>query len=71
MIQMLQQIPYPILIIAALLMGLAPFYPMPHLIEKLLMLKNGQLTKPVDIFDLFFHLLPALLLLLKWITDRP
>lgn len=52
-------------------MGLAPFYPMPHLLEKLLLLKNGQLTKPVDIFDLFFHLIPALLLLLKWLTDRP
>ncbi len=71
MVQIFQQIPYPILIILAIFMGLAPFYPMPHLVEKLLLLKNGQLTKPVDIFDLFFHLIPALLLLLKWLTNRP
>lgn len=71
MVQILQQIPYPVLIVLAVGMGLAPFYPMPHLLEKLLLLKNGQLTKPIDIFDLFFHLTPALVLLVKWLTDRP
>jgi hypothetical protein len=34
-------------------------------LEKLIMLKNGTLTKPIDIFDLFFHLVPTLILLLK------
>jgi hypothetical protein len=38
---------------------------MPHVLEKLIMLKNGTLTKPIDIFDLFFHLAPTLILLLK------
>ena len=61
----LDKIPYSILIVAAVFMLLAPFRPMPHVLEKLIMLKNGLLTQPIDIFDLFFHLLPAMILLLK------
>jgi len=61
----LDKIPYSILIIAAVFMILAPFKPMPHVLEKLIMLKNGTLTKPIDIFDLFYHLIPTLILLLK------
>ena len=59
------KIPYSILIIAAIFMILAPFKPMPHVLEKLIMLKNGTLTKPIDIFDLFYHLIPTIILLLK------
>ena len=61
----LDSIPYPILIVAAILMLLAPFSPMPHVVEKLIMLKNGNLHRTIDIFDLFFHLVPGILLLLK------
>jgi len=61
----LDKIPYSIIIVAAIFMLLAPFRPMPHVLEKLIMLKNGALTRPIDIFDLFFHLLPSLILLLK------
>jgi len=61
----LDKIPYSILIVGALLIILAPFKPMPHVLEKLIMLKNGTLTKPIDIFDLFFHLIPTIILLLK------
>ena len=61
----LDKIPYSILIIAAIFMLLAPFKPMPHVLEKLIMLKNGTLTKPIDIFDLFYHLTPTIILLLK------
>ncbi len=61
----LDKIPYSILIIAAIFMLLAPFKPMPHILEKLIMLKNGTLTKPIDIFDLFYHLIPTIILLLK------
>jgi len=62
---LLDKIPYPVIIILAIWMGLAPFRPMPHLLEKLNMLLSGSLSKPIDIFDLFFHLAPALILLLK------
>lgn len=66
----LDRIPYPLLIGFTILMALAPFAPEPHLLEKLRMLADGSLTKPVDIFDLFWHLLPAILLLLKFLHER-
>jgi len=65
----LDKIPYSILIVIAVFMLLAPFKPMPHVIEKLIMLKNGALTKPIDIFDLFYHLVPTIILLLKVYRD--
>ena len=63
----LDSISYPILIFIAVFMLLAPFSPMPHVVEKLIMLKDGSLTRPVDIFDLFFHLAPSLLLAIKFL----
>ena len=51
-------------IIACLTLGLAPFTP-PHIVEKLQMLAKGKLVKPVDWFDLLFHGIPWLLLILK------
>ena len=65
----LDKIPYAILIIIAVIMLLAPFKPMPHVVEKLIMLKNGVLTKPIDIFDLFYHLIPTILLAIKIVRD--
>lgn len=46
-------------------MALAPFQPEPHLVEKIRMLKAGTLVRPIDIFDLFFHSAPAIILILK------
>ena len=62
---LLDKISYPVLIMIAVFMLLAPFKPMPHVVEKVIMLKNGTLTRPIDIFDLFYHLIPTLILLLK------
>jgi len=62
---LLDKISYPILIVIAVFMLLAPFKPMPHVMEKLIMLKNGTLVRPIDIFDLFYHLIPTIILLLK------
>ncbi|MDH5445643.1 MAG: RND transporter [Gammaproteobacteria bacterium] len=56
----------PLLIIAGLL-GLAPFVPEPHVWEKLKMLSAGNLSKPLDIFDLLLHGTPWILLGLKLI----
>ena len=53
-----------IVIAACLTLGLAPFSP-PHIVEKLRMLAEGRLVKPVDWFDLFFHGLPWILLIVK------
>ena len=69
MITYLDNMAYPILIIGAVLMLAAPLTPMPHILEKINMLKNGQLTKPIDIFDLFFHLIPTILLAIKIVRD--
>ena len=42
-----------------------PIAPEPHLVEKLKMLNAGTLTKAIDIFDVFWHLTPATLLILR------
>lgn len=63
----LDRIPFSLLLAAALLIGLAPFAPEPHVVEKVRMLLQGTLRKPLDIFDLFFHLAPLALLILKLI----
>ena len=65
----LDRIPYLMLIVWAVFMALAPFVPEPHLVEKVNMLIDGTLTKPLDIFDLFWHLLPDILLVLKLVRD--
>ncbi|MCR9114329.1 MAG: RND transporter [Rhodobacteraceae bacterium] len=44
-------------------LGLAPFRPEPHILEKLRMLVSGTLVRAVDWFDLALHGLPWLLLL--------
>jgi hypothetical protein len=59
-----------ILLPAALFLGLAPFLPEPHLFEKLRMLAAGQLTRPMDVFDLFLHGTPWLLILGKLLLGR-
>ncbi|MDQ2092915.1 RND transporter [Rhodalgimonas zhirmunskyi] len=58
-----------VLLIASALLGLAPFTPEPHVWEKLKMLANGTLTKPIDIFDFLMHGTPFLLLALKGLRE--
>ena len=60
----INQIPMGVLVILCATLGLAPFSP-PHIVEKLSMLVNGTLVRPVDWFDLFLHGTPWLLLLLR------
>jgi len=63
--QLLDQIPLVLLVVAALSLGLAPFTPEPHIVEKARMLFAGTLVKPIDILDMLMHLAPWLLLLAK------
>ena len=65
MLAFLDTIPLNLLILAALTLGLAPFFPEPHIWEKLKMLAGGNLSKPIDIFDLLMHATPFILLALK------
>jgi hypothetical protein len=68
-IALIQKIPYSVLIPFTIIMLLAPIRPMPHVLEKLIMLKQGTLTRPIDIFDLFYHLVPLILLVAKMVIQ--
>ena len=70
MLRFLDLIPYPVLVVASLVMILAPFSPMPHVLEKLIMLKEGTLRRPIDVCDLLFLLAPAILRFVKLIRNR-
>ena len=64
---------FPILIILAILMAMAPFGAEPHLLEKWNMLMAGTLVRPLDIFDFIMHSAPIMLLLLKvvfWVKQK-
>lgn len=62
--QWIDRIPLNMLVVGALLLGAAPFLPEPHLVEKLRMLAAGELSRPIDIFDLVMHgALPVLLVI--------
>lgn len=65
MLKLLDSIPLPYFLYLALFLGLAPFFPEPHLVEKIRMLQAGELTQAIDIFDLFLHGTPWALLLMK------
>jgi len=72
--KILDKIPLTTLILVSLTLGLAPFTPVPHIWEKLTMLVGGQLTQPIDIFDLVLHGAPWALLgakLVRMSTVRP
>jgi hypothetical protein len=71
MLDWLRALPWSTLIIAALLLGLAPFLPQPHLWEKIQMLAAGELSRPIDIFDLLMHGAPVALLALKAAVSFP
>jgi len=70
MFNWLDRIPLPMLALPAVLLGLAPFVPEPHLWEKLKMLADGSLSRPIDIFDLFLHGTPAVLLVIKLLRGQ-
>ncbi|MCB1334549.1 MAG: RND transporter [Roseivivax sp.] len=68
---LLSRLPLRILVIASLTLGLAPFFPEPHVWEKLKMLAAGDLSRPIDIFDLALHGAPWVLLGLKLALGQP
>ena len=68
--RLLSKIPLSLLVIACLTLGLAPFFPLPHVWEKLKMLAQGLLIRPIDIFDLVLHGTPWVLLILRLLLVR-
>jgi hypothetical protein len=61
----LDKLPLIPLALGALVLGLAPWVPEPHLWQKLEMLANGRLHRTIDIADLFMHASLPLLLSFK------
>ena len=66
--QLISKISWTVVVMLCLTLGLAPFNP-PHIVEKLQMLLKGHLVRPIDWFDLFFHMIPWILLVLKAIAS--
>lgn len=60
----MDKITWDLIILACLTLGLAPYAP-PHIWEKLQMLSQGKLVRPIDWFDFFFHGIPWIALVLK------
>ena len=72
MLKFIESLSLPMIVLLCLTLGLAPFAPEPHLVEKLRMLSNGELRRPIDIFDLLLHATPWVILLIKlWLTFSP
>lgn len=65
----LNMLPWNVVLIACVFLGLAPFTPEPHLWEKLKMLVAGELVQPIDIFDLLMHGAPFIIAGLKLATQ--
>ena len=65
----LDKLPWSIVIIFCLTLGLAPYKP-PHVVEKLTMLFQGRLIRPLDWFDLVLHSIPWILLVLKLVIAK-
>ena len=57
------------LVAIALYLAVAPIVPEPHLVEKLRLLSQGMLRKPIDIFDLLLHSAPLVLLAVRLWRD--
>jgi len=65
----LDRFPLMWLVVIALYLAVAPIVPEPHLVEKLRMLSQGTLVKPIDIFDLLLHSVPLVLLAVRLWRD--
>lgn len=69
MLSLIDKLQYSVLVPITIALAIAPVRPEPHLTEKLRMLRQGTLTRPLDIFDLLLHSIPILVLLLKIVRD--
>ena len=70
MLKYIDKVPLLPLVVVAIFMALAPFTPEPHLLEKSRMLINAELSKPIDIFDLFWHSFLIVILAIRLIRYK-
>ena len=75
MLNWLDRLPWLWTLLIAGWLAIAPIKPEPHLVEKLRLLVEGALVRPLDIFDLAVHAMPLLLVVIKlwrqWRAPRP
>lgn len=62
----IDSIPTGILVFFAIWMLFAPISPEPHLVQKYNWILEGKTFKAIDVFDVFWHVLPSIVLLIKW-----
>jgi hypothetical protein len=70
MLNWIDRLPWTWLLLLAAWLAIAPIRPEPHLVEKLRMLSQGTLVRPLDIFDLLMHATPLLVVLIKLWRQR-
>ena len=70
LLKFIDRIPLGMLAMLAIVMAFAPFVQEPHLMEKSRMLINGELTKGIDIFDLFWHSFLIVVLVIRLIRMK-
>ncbi len=67
---LLDRVSWSLLLPIAAALAAAPVLPEPHLWQKLRMLAEGTLVRPIDIFDLVFHGSGLVLVALKLARAR-
>ena len=67
--QWLDNIPWTILIVGGVIIGLKPVRPEPHIFETVRRLMEGEFIRLIDIFDFFMHISPIFLLIAKSIRE--
>lgn len=68
MVDLLLRVPVTVLVMACLTLGLAPFTPEPHVVQKLRMLATGALRAPLDRLDLVLHGTPWVLIVARLVA---
>ncbi len=63
--ELVVKLPWSMIILFCLTLGLTPFLPIPHVWEKLKIFPSGTLVRLIDWFDLIMHAAPWILLLTK------
>jgi len=62
--------PWLLPLLLSLTLGLAPFFPKPHLVEKLQWLFAGHRFRPIDVFDLVLHASPWVWLVVALVRGK-
>lgn len=65
MLKWIDRLPLLPLFVVAVFFAIVPLTATPHLAEKINMLLDGTLSRPIDIFDLLMHATPVSLLIIR------